>query len=159
MTMAIDQRPALPLVQITSDQEPESTRELKNAHERTVLGMIGGVRFVEPSVTGLGPARVVQGTWRQCGNIAGERFAGKSRHEIQARPGAPGARVDHNHEPPDAALPILFGQAGNLCVDRIGDLLGDETAGIEREIAEQKRRKKPKDGQIDQRQLERGGAK
>jgi hypothetical protein len=50
----------------------------------------------------------------------------------------------------------LLGQAGDLGVDGVGDLLGDEAARVEREIAEQKDGKQREHGQIDQCQLERG---
>ena len=36
------------------------------------------------------------------------------------------------------ALSILFGETGDLGIDRIGDLLGDQPARVECEIAEQK---------------------
>ena len=37
----------------------------------------------------------------------------------------------------DAADAVLLGQPGDLGVDGLGDLLGDQAAGVEREIAEQ----------------------
>jgi hypothetical protein len=48
----------------------------------------------------------------------------------------------------------LLGQALDLGIDRLGDLLGDEPARVPEEIAEQERRKKRKHRQIDECQLE-----
>ena len=59
-----------------------------------MLRMIGGVGFIEPSVDGFRPARIVERAGRQSGDIAGERFAGKCRDEIKAGARAPRARVD-----------------------------------------------------------------
>src|SRR6185312_3535831 len=55
---------------------------------------------------------------------------------------------------PYAAEPVLLGETCDLGVDRVGDLLGDEAAGVEREIPEQKGREQREHGQIDQCQLE-----
>ena len=53
---------------------------------------------------------------------------------------------------------VLLGQPGDLGVDRLGDLLGDQPARVPGEIAEQEGRKQREHREIDQRQLERGGA-
>ena len=53
----------------------------------------------------------------------------------------------------------MLRQACDLGIDRVGNLLGDQTACVESKIAEQKRCKQREHGQIDQRQLERGRAK
>src|SRR5581483_10965476 len=90
---------------------------------------------------------------------AGERLSVRRRHQIQAGAGAARAAVDHKHQAGDAAETILIGKTADLGVDGVGDLLVDETARVERKIAEQKSGEERKNGQIDQRQLERGGAK
>src|SRR5664280_746721 len=166
ITRATDQRPAdstmiepLALVEIAADQQAEAAGKLEHLHQRGMVGMLGGLRFVEPAVDGLGPARIVENARRQRGDVAGERLAGEGGDEIEARTRPPRTRIDHDHQAADAAEPVLLGQPGDLGIDRIGDLLGNQAAGIEREITEQKRREQRKHGQIDQRQLERGGAK
>ena len=149
----------LALVEIAPDQQAETARQAgTRAPARDAPG-VGRLGFVEPPVDGFGPARIVEDARRQRGDVAGERLAVKGGDEIEARAGPARARVDDDHQPADAALPVLLGQAGDLGIDGIGDLLGDQPAGVEREIAEQKRREQREHGQIDQRQLERGGAK
>ena len=165
--MATDQRPAdehdviepLALFEIAADQQAEAAGKLEYLHQRVVVGVFGHFRFVDPVINGLGPARIIEHARRQRGDVAGERLAGEVGDDIEARARPARARIDHDHQAPDAALPVLLGQAGDLGIDRIGDLFVDQAAGIEGEIAEQKRREQREHGQIDQRQLERGGAK
>ena len=78
--------------------------------------------------------------------------------EIKARSRPPRAQVDDDDQAPDTALSVLLAQPGDFGIDRRRDLLGDQTARIEREIAEQRRREDDEDQQINQRQLERRGA-
>ena len=94
----------------------------------------------------------------QRADIAGKPLPGRRRHQIKARTRPPRPQIDDDHQAPDAALGILLGQPVDLAGDGRGDLLGDQAARIEREIAEQRRREQHEDRQIDQRQLERGGA-
>jgi len=70
----------------------------------------------------------------------------------------PRAALDGKDDAANAALAILLGQALALGIDRLGDLLGDQTARVPGEIAEQERRKQRKHRQIDERQLECGRA-
>ena len=92
----------LALVEIAPDQQTETARQLEDAHKRVMFRMIGSVRFVEPSVDGLRPARIVECAGRQSRDIAGEGLSRKCRDEIKAGAGTPRAGVDDNYEPPDA---------------------------------------------------------
>jgi hypothetical protein len=67
------------------------------------------------------------------------------------------SRVDDEHETLDAALIVLLGKAGDLGIDRARDLLGDQPPRVPGEIAEQAGGEHREHGEIDQRQLERGG--
>src|SRR5262249_561152 len=62
---------------------------------------------------------------------------------------------DDEHEPADTALAILLGQAGDLRIDRLRDLLGDQPTRIPSEITEQESGKQREHSEIHQRQLER----
>ncbi len=149
----------LALLEIAADQQAEAAGQLEHPHQCVMIGMLGRLRLIKPAVDGFGPARIVEDARRQRGDVAGERLAGEIGDDIKARAWPARARIDYDHQPPDAALPVLLGQAGDLGIDRIGNLLVDQAAGIEGEIAEQKHREQCEHGQIDQRQLERGGAK
>ena len=148
----------LALIEIAADQQSEAAGKLEHACQRVVLGTFRGLGFVEPVIGGLGPARIVEDAGLQRGDVSGQRLAGIGGDEIKARARAARTRIDHDHQAPDAAEPVLLRQAGDLGIDRLVDLFGDQAAGVEGEIAEQKRREQRKHGQIDQRQLERGGA-
>ena len=100
---------------------------------------------------------MLQHALAQQADIAGKPVAGERGDEIEARSRPPRPRIDDEHQPPDAALVVLLGQAGDLGVDRAGDLLGDQAPRVPGEIAEQEGRKQREDREIDQRQLERGG--
>jgi len=128
----------LTLVEIAPDQQTETARQLEDAHKRVMFRMIGGVRFVKPFVHCLCPAPIVECTGRQSRDIAGKGLSCKCRDEIKAGAGTPRAGVDDNYEPPDPSLSILFGETGDLGIDRIGNLLGDQPARVECEITEQK---------------------
>src|SRR5262249_10899630 len=129
----------LTLVEIASNQQAETARQLEDAHKRVMFRMIGSIRFVEPFVYSLRPARIVERARRQGRDIAGESLSCICRDEIKAGSRTPRAGIDDNYEPPDPPLSVLFGKSGDLGIDRIGDLLGDEPARIECKIAEQKR--------------------
>jgi hypothetical protein len=101
---------------------------------------------------------MIEHTRLQRADIAGKPLAGRRRYEIKAGSGAARAQIDDNHQPPDAALLVLVGQSVDFTVDGRGDLLVDEASGIERKIAEQRRREQDKNRQINQRQLERRSA-
>ena len=146
----------LALLEIATDQQPEAARQLEHPHQRVVFGAL---RLLLAPVDRFGPARLVEDARCERADIAGQSLALERRHQIKTRPRPARAPLDHQHQPADAALPVLLGQAGDLGIDRIGDLFGDETAGVEREITEQERGKQRENRQIDQRQLERGGAK
>ena len=143
----------------SSRSRPTSSRnppdKLRHAHERAVLGRL---LLVEPAIDGFRPAGLVEHAGRERADIAGERLAGRGGHQIEARAGPQRAVLHDQDELAQAADGVLLGQAGDLGVDRLGDLLGDEAAGIEREIGEQRRRVERKYHQIDQREPERGRA-
>ena len=144
----------LALLEIAADQQAEAARQLEHAHQRV---MLGAFRIVEAAIDRLGPAGVLEHALAEQADIAGEPVAAERGDEIEARSRPARARVDDEDQPPDAALVVLLGQAGDFGVDRASNLLGDQTPRVPGEIAEQERRKQREHGEIDQRQLERGG--
>ena len=117
-----------------------------------------GVLLVEPAIDGLRPAGLVEHAGRERADIAGERLPGRRGHEIKARARTQRAVFQDQHEAAQSADRVLLGQHRDLGLDRRGDLLGDEAAGVEREIGEQRGRVENEYQQIDQRQPERGRA-
>ena len=111
-------------------------------------------RLLQAPVGGLDPALGLQDAGLERADIAGEPLPGRSGDEIEARAGPARAHVDDDDEPPDAGLVVLTGQRIDLGIDDADDLLVDETAGIEGEIAEQEGGEQRKHDEIDQRQLE-----
>jgi len=83
---------------------------------------------------------------------------GRSGDEIEARSGTARTHVHNTDKPPDAGLIVLHLEQLKLGVDNSDDLLVDQAAGIEGEIAEQESGEQRKDDEIDQRQLECRGA-
>ena len=145
----------LALFEIAADQKAETAGKL---HHPDQGAMVAAFRRFEPAIIGFEPARMVEHAGLERADIAGEPLARRRRHQIKARSRTPRTQIDDDHQPPDAALGILLGQPVDLAVDGRGDLLGDQTPRIEREIAEQRRREQNEDREIDQRQLERRGA-
>ena len=145
----------LTLFQIASDQEPKTAGQLKHPHQGA---MPGTLRIFEPAIDAFGPARPVENASGQRADIAGEPFPRRGGNEVEARARPPRPEIDDEDEASDAALAVLLRQPGDLGIDRLGDLLGDQAPGIPGEIAEQERREQRKDRQVDQRQLERGRA-
>ncbi len=143
---------ALALLEVAADQQAKTRRELEHAHQRVVLC---AVVIVEAAIGGLGPAWGLEDAGRERADIAREPLPGRGRHQIKARTGTPGARVDDEDEAADAALAVLLGEPGDLGIDRLGDLLGDQPAGVPGEIAQQEGREQHENSEIDERQLER----
>ena len=143
---------AFALFEIPADQETKTGRQLKYPDESLVLGAIG---VVQPTVGRLRPSRRFKDAGGKRADIARKPFAGAGGHEIKARARSPRSGIDDEDEAPNAALAVLFGQAGDLGIHRLGDLLGDQSARVPSEIDEQESREHCEHGQIDQRQLER----
>ncbi len=142
----------LALVEIAADQKAEPAGKLEHAGQRLMLVLL---RFVEPPVGGLRPAGLVEDARRQRADIAGEPLARRGGDEIEAGARPPRAIVDDEDEAADSALAVLLGKAGDLRVHRLGDLLGDQAAGVPGEIAEQQHGKDGEHREVDQGELER----
>src|SRR6185312_1672782 len=110
------------------------------------------------AIRGFVPARMVEHVGLQRADIAGQALPVRRRDQIKARSRLARAYLHGREQPPQTALVVLIGQAADLARDRVGDLLGDQAPGVEREIGEQRRGKQDEDQQIDERQLERRGA-
>ena len=150
-----DAEQPLAFFEVAPDQKAEAAGQLHHLHQRA---MIVAFRRFEAAVIGFEPARMIEHAGLQRADIAGKPFACRRGDQIEARSRPPRAQVDDDDQAPDAALSVLLAQPGDFGVDRRRDLLGDQTARVEREIAEQRRREDDEDHQIDQRQLERRGA-
>ena len=124
----------------------------RHPHQRVVLGQF---RLLEAPIGGLDPALGLQDAGLERADIAGKPLPGRGGDEIEARAGPARADIDDDDEPPDAGLVVLVGQRRDLGVDGADDLLVDETAGIEGEIADQEGREQREHHEIDERQLER----
>ena len=144
----------LALLEIAADQQAEAARQLEHAHQRVMLGAFG---IVEPAIDRFGPAGCSSTPSPSRPTLPASPSPLNVGNEIEARARPARARIDDEDEPPDAALGVLLGQAGDFRVDRASDLLGDQPPRVPGEIAEQKRREQREHGEIDQRQLERGG--
>ena len=143
---------ALALFEVASDQETKAGRQLKHPDESLVLRAIG---VVEPAIGGFRPARGFKNAGGERSDIARESLARAGGDEVKARARPTRSRIHNEDEAADAALAVLLGQAGDLGIHRLGDLLGDQPARVPGEIDQQEGREQRKDGQIDQRQLER----
>ena len=150
-----DAEQPLAFLEIASDQKAEAAGQLHHLHQRA---MIAAFRRFEPAIIGFEPARMIEHAGLQRADIAGKPFAGRRGDEIKARSRPPRAQIDDDDQTSDAALSVLLAQPGDFGIDRRRDLLGDQSARIEREIAEQRKREDDEDQQINQRQLERRGA-
>ena len=153
--MGDDAEQALAFLEIASDQKMKAAGQLDDPDQGA---MIAAFRGFEPPIIGFQPAGMIEHAGLERADIAGKPLPGRRRHQIKARARAPRAQIDDDHQPPDAALLVLFGQSVDFAVDGRGDLLVDQASRIEREIAEQRRREQNEYRQIDQRQLERRGA-
>ena len=100
--------------------------------------MLGSLLLVETAVDGFRPAGLVEHAGRERPDIPGERLPGRRGHQIEAGAGAQRAVFDDQDELAQPADCVLLGQAGDFGIDRLGDLLGDQASGIEREIGEQR---------------------
>jgi hypothetical protein len=96
------------------------------------------ILLVEPAIDGLRPAGLFDHAGRERPDIAGERLPGRRGHQIKARARTQRAVLQDQHEAAQSADRVLLGQHRDLGLDRRGDLLGDEAAGVEREIGEQR---------------------
>ena len=160
MTIASDQRPAASTISCRRsrssrsrpDQETKAGRQLKHPDESFVFSAIG---VVEPAIGGLRPARGFKDAGGKRPDIACEPLARAGGHQIKARARSARSRIHNEDEAANAALAVLLGQAGDLGIDRLSDLLGDQPTRIPGEIDEQESGEQREDGQIDQRQLER----
>src|SRR5262249_52421255 len=137
------------------DQRAKSARQLKDACQRVVLQMTRRIGLIEPAVACLRPARIIECARWQRSDVARKRFSGKGCNEVKTRSWPSRPCIHNGNQPPDTAKTVLLGQPGDFCVNRVGDLLGDQTARVKGKIAKQKCRKQGKNGQIDQRQLKR----
>src|SRR5215471_7092685 len=117
--------------------------------------MLGAVGVVEPPIGGFRPAGCFENAGGERSDVTRQSFPRARGDEVKARAGPTRPRIDDEHEPADAALAILFGQAGYLRIDRLRDLLGDQPPRVPGEISEQESGKQRKHGEIHQRQLER----
>src|SRR4029079_15105872 len=97
--------------------------------------MFAGFALIEPAIPGFDPTGVVERTRRQRRNIAGKGLTGKGGHQIETgdRSSSPGIHDDD--QPSDSAEAIWLRQACDLGIDGVGNLLGDQTAWIERQKA------------------------
>ena len=142
---------AFPLFEIAPDQETKSGRQLKHPNQGMMLRAIG---IVQAPVGGFGPARRLENARGQRSDIAGQSLARARSHEIKARARPTRPRVDDKDKPADTALAVLLGQAGDLGINRLRDLLGDQPARVPGEIREQEHGKQREHSEVDQRQPE-----
>src|SRR5215471_20720567 len=78
--------------------------------------MLGAVGVVEPPIGGFRPAGCFENAGGERSDVTRQSFPRARGDEVKARAGPTRPRIDDEHEPPDAALAILFGQAGDLRV-------------------------------------------
>ena len=150
-----DAENAMTLLEIAADQQPETVRQLRHAHQRAVIGL---VLLVEPPVSGFGPAAGRHDAGLKRRDIARDRQSGRRRHQIKIGAGPQRTIFDGEDKTAQAAaIEDVREQADFLAHCRC-DLIGDQAAGIPGEISEERGRKQREQKQIDQRQPERRGA-
>src|SRR5216684_7391953 len=114
--------------------------------------------FRSTTIGGLDPSLGFQDAGLQRTDVAGEALAHRRGYEIEARPGTARPHIHDSDQAPDAGLIVLHLEQLKLAADNRGDLLVDQAAGIEGEIAEQEGGKQRKDDKIHQRKPERRGS-
>jgi hypothetical protein len=150
-----DDEHATPLVEVAPDQEAKAAGQLDDAHQRA---MVGPVLVLEPTVGGLGPAFGCNHARRERADIARDRDASRRRHEIEVGAGPQRAALDVEDQPVQTAAVVGVGDLADFRIDRGGDLLGDQAAGVPGEIADERGSKQRKQKQIKQRQPKRSGS-
>src|SRR6185312_10430695 len=75
----------LAFLEIAADQQPEAARKLEYTDLRFMLRTMRRFRFVQPPIGRFRPPRFVENARRKRGDVAGQRFAGKCRYQIETR--------------------------------------------------------------------------
>ncbi len=117
--MPQDRLQRVALGQVVADEQTEAAGEIEGARQRAAPFALDAIRRLDD-------AALLERGERQRRDVADERFAGMSGDEVE-----PGARlldalIDDLDEPGDAALGILLGQADDIGLDGLRDLLVDE---------------------------------
>ncbi len=94
----------------------------------------------------------------QLGNVAGEVVPREVGDEVDAGVGPDRALPDRPHQLEQALIAEFGRQLGDLVVDRRLQLAVDQPRGGGRDVGDEAERKRDEDGEVDDRQLERGGA-
>src|SRR4029077_626792 len=138
--------------QIAPHQQSETAGELCHANERAWRR----VRLLfKTAIHRLRPADLVDHAGAERADVAGDRLAAWRRKEIKTGARPQRAVFDDRGELAPISDRVLLGELGNFVVDRLGDLLGDQAPGVEREIDQQGGRIEGKNNEINERETER----
>ena len=121
----------LPLFEITSNQETKASRQLKHTHEGVVLCAVG---IIQTPIGGFRPTGAFEDAGRKRSDVARQPLARARGHEVKARARPTRSRIDNENEAADATLAVLLSQAGDLGIDRLRNLLGDQPPRVPGEI-------------------------
>ena len=164
MTTATDHRPAATTISKmrsrSSRSRPTSSRKPPGQHEHPRQRMmLGRSRLLDAAIGGFDPARLVKDAGRERADIAGEPLArsASSPDKGSIRAGASAARP--RRQAGESRRVLYCSDSPPISASTVGhDLLGDQTARIERKINQQKSREQRKHQEVNQRQAKRRGA-
>ena len=146
-----DRRQAVSLGEVVADQQPEAARQGEDARQSAAALSLD-------SVTRLDHAGAIEGARRQRGHVADQRLAGMCGDEVQAGAGLLDPPIDDLNEAGDAALRILFREAGNVGIHALRDLILDRRIEVGTDAVEDEAGADRRDEEVGERDLEDGGA-